>query len=86
SYLAAGMPIIAALNGEGADIVKAANAGFTCAAGNAEALAEIALKMANLSLRERQVMGNSGRDYSALEFDRRKVLDMAEKYFYELLK
>ena len=86
SYLAAGMPVIAALNGEGADVVRSANAGFTCAAGNAEGLAEIVLKMADLPLSERKVMGKNGLEYSNREFDRRMVVDMAEKYCSGLLK
>ena len=86
SYLAAGMPIIAALNGEGADVVKSANAGFTCAAGNAEGLAEIVLRMADLPLSERRVMGKNGFEYSNREFDRRMLMDMAEKYCSGLLK
>ena len=86
SYLAAGMPIIAALNGEGADVVRSANAGFICEAGNAEGLAEIVLKMANLPLSERQVMGKNGFEYSNREFDRRMVVDMAEKHISGLLK
>jgi colanic acid biosynthesis glycosyl transferase WcaI len=86
SYLAAGMPIIAALNGEGADVVRSANAGFTCAAGNATNLAEIVLKMADLPLSERQAMGKNGLKYSKREFDRRMVVDMAEKYFSGLMK
>jgi colanic acid biosynthesis glycosyl transferase WcaI len=86
SYLAAGMPIIAALNGEGADVVQSANAGFTCAAGNSEGLAKIVIKMADLPLSERQVMGNNGLEYSTREFDRRMVVDMAEKHFSKLLK
>ena len=86
SYLAAGMPIIAALNGEGASVVKSANAGFVCSAGNAAGLAEIVLKMADLPLSERQVMGKNGLEYSKREFDRRMVVDMAEKYCSELLK
>lgn len=86
SYLAAGMPIIAALNGEGADVVRSANAGFTCAAGDADGLAEIVLKMATLPLSERQVMGKNGLEYSHREFDRRMVVDMAEKYCSGLLK
>ena len=86
SYLAAGMPILGALNGEGADVVRSANAGFTCPAGNAEGLAEIVLKMAKLPLSERQVMGKNGLEYSKREFDRRMVVDMAEKYCSELLK
>lgn len=86
SYLAAGMPIIAALNGEGADVVKSANAGFTCAAGNAEGLAEIVLRMADLPLSERRVLGKNGFEYSNREFDRRMLMDMAEKYCSGLLK
>ena len=86
SYLAAGMPIIAALNGDGADVVRSANAGFTCAAGNATNLAEIVLKMADLPLSERQAMGKNGLKYSKREFDRRMAVDLAEKYFSGLLK
>jgi colanic acid biosynthesis glycosyl transferase WcaI len=86
SYLAAGMPIIAALNGEGADVVRSANAGFTCAAGNSVALGEIVLKMSELSSSERQVMGKNGLEFSKREFDRRMVMDMAEKYCSGLLK
>jgi glycosyltransferase involved in cell wall biosynthesis len=86
SYLAAGMPIIAALNGEGADVVRSANAGFTCEAGNADGLAEIVLRMAELPLTERQAMGKNGLEFSKREFDRRRVVDMAEKYLSGLLK
>jgi colanic acid biosynthesis glycosyl transferase WcaI len=86
SYLAAGMPIVAALNGEGADVVRSANAGFTCEAGNADGLAEIVLRMAELPLTERQAMGKNGLEFSKREFDRRMVVDMAEKYLSGLLK
>ncbi len=84
SYLAAGKPIIAALNGEGADVIKAANAGFTCAAGNAVGLAEIVRKISELPSSERLAMGRNGLEFSKREFDRRMVLDMAEKYFSRL--
>jgi colanic acid biosynthesis glycosyl transferase WcaI len=86
SYLAAGMPIIAALNGEGADVVRSAKAGFSCPAGHAEGLAQIVLKMSDLPLNERQVMGKNGLEYSRREFDRRMTVDLAEKYFSDLLK
>lgn len=86
SYLAAGKPIIAALNGEGADVVRSANAGFTCAAGNADGLAGIVLKMAKLPSNERLAMGKNGLEYSSREFDRRMIVDKAEKYLSELLK
>ena len=86
SYLASGKPIVAALNGEGADVIKSANAGFVCAAGNAAGLAELVLKMASLPISEIQVMGKNGIEYSNREFDRRTAVDMAEIYFSRLLK
>ena len=86
SYLAAGMPIIAALNGEGADVVKSANVGLICAAGDAEGLAENVLKMAALPLSERQSMGKNGLKFSEREFDRQMVVNMAEKYLSGLVK
>jgi glycosyltransferase involved in cell wall biosynthesis len=86
SYLAAGMPIVAALNGDGADVVRSANAGFTCEAGNADGLAKIVLRMAEIPLTERKAMGKNGLEFSKREFDRRRVVDMAEKYLSGLLK
>jgi colanic acid biosynthesis glycosyl transferase WcaI len=86
SYLAAGKPIIAALNGEGADVVRAANAGLTCTAGNASGLAEIVRKMSELPSSERIAMGKNGLEFSKREFDRRVLVDMAEKYFSRLVE
>jgi colanic acid biosynthesis glycosyl transferase WcaI len=86
SYLAAGKPIIAALNGEGADVVRAANAGFTCEAGNAVGLAKILVKMAELPPIERLAMGKNGLEFSKREFDRQKVMNMAEKHLTRLVE
>jgi colanic acid biosynthesis glycosyl transferase WcaI len=86
SYLAAGMPIVAALNGEGAEVIRLAKAGLTCPAGNAPELAKTVLKMSALSLSERQAMGKSGLQYSEREFDRSKLIDSAEKYLLDLSK
>ncbi|MFM8341506.1 MAG: glycosyltransferase family 4 protein, partial [Methylomonas sp.] len=86
SYLAAGMPIIAALNGEGADVINLANAGFSCPAGNSVALAELVIKMSGLSADDRKKMGNNGLEFSKREFDRSIAIDMAEKYLSGLCK
>src|SRR3546814_8917605 len=40
SYLAAGVPIVAAVNGEAGEIVRAAGAGIACPANDAQALAD----------------------------------------------
>lgn len=67
-YLAAGRPVIAALNGEGARVVDAAQAGVTCRAGDAQALAEAMQSMAGLSPSERTKMGDNARRYALDHF------------------
>jgi colanic acid biosynthesis glycosyl transferase WcaI len=86
SYLASGIPVIAALNGEGADIINHANAGFSCPAGNEVELASLVIKMSELSEGDRKTMGNNGLEFSKREFDRSMVVDMAEKYLSGLCK
>jgi colanic acid biosynthesis glycosyl transferase WcaI len=86
SYLAAGIPVVAALNGEGAEVIRLANAGFTCSAGDSSELAAIVLKMSEISLTDRQAMGENGMKYSEREFDRHRVINMAEKFLSGLKK
>ena len=86
SYLAAGMPVIAALNGEGADVIRLAKAGFTCPAGNAVELASVVQKMSELPKSEREAMGKNGLEFSQHAFDRKMIVNMAEKYLSGLCK
>jgi len=78
SYLAVGLPILGALNGEGADVVNRANAGFTCPAGDYKELSAIVLKMSRLALSERNEMGRNGLNFSKTEFDRTKLINKLE--------
>ncbi len=64
-YMAAGRPIIASLNGEGARVVAEANAGIGCAAGDADALAAAVMHLRSLSPPERAVLGDNARRYAA---------------------
>jgi colanic acid biosynthesis glycosyl transferase WcaI len=84
SYLAAGMPVIAMLNGEGADVVRRAGAGLTCAAGDAKGLAAAVLRMASLSPDERQAFGRNALAASAAEFDRAGLIAQFEQWCGEL--
>jgi colanic acid biosynthesis glycosyl transferase WcaI len=86
SYLAAGMPVIAALNGEGADVIRLAKAGLTCPAGNAVELASVVREMSELTKSERQSMGKNGLKFSQQAFDRKMIVDLAEKYLSGLCK
>lgn len=84
AYLAAGRPVIASLNGEGARIVRDAEAGFTCPAGDAEALAAAVLQLYGLAPSERSRLGSNGRRYFEEHFEPSKRLDVLIELFQGL--
>jgi glycosyltransferase involved in cell wall biosynthesis len=63
AYLAAGRPILAAMDGEGARVVEEAGAGMASAAEDAAALAAAARQLQSLNAEARQAMGVAGRRY-----------------------
>jgi glycosyltransferase involved in cell wall biosynthesis len=63
AYLAAGRPIIAALRGDGAELVQRANAGLGCDPCVPEKLAEVVLSLAHKSVEEREKMGQRGKQF-----------------------
>jgi colanic acid biosynthesis glycosyl transferase WcaI len=63
AYLAAGKPIIMAVNGEAADIVKAANAGIVCTPENPLSIATAIRDLFVLSSSEREELGQNGQRY-----------------------
>ncbi len=85
SYFAAGIPVIAALNGEAADIVKEAQAGLTCMAGDAKGLAALVIQMSNMSPQDRKKMGINGLEYSKREFDRHRAINKFECLLMRLI-
>ena len=84
SYLAAGLPVVAMLNGEGAEVVKSSRSGLTCAAGDHAGLAAAVLKLSEMTKEERDTMGRNGLDVSAREFDRDKLIDRLEEWIGQL--
>lgn len=73
AYLAAGKPVIAALDGEGASIVDEAGAGVTCPAEDAEALADAVRRLRNMSEERRNQMGKNAAEYYQNNFEPRKL-------------
>lgn len=84
SYLAAGVPVVAVLNGEGADVVARAGAGVTCRAGDSEGLAAAVLRLASLPEPEIRAMGHNAHKVSAAEFDRTFLMTWLEQRLDEL--
>ena len=68
AYLAAGKPILAALDGEGARVVVESGAGIVVPAEHPAALADAALQMAELPAAALQAMGRCGRAYYDAHF------------------
>jgi glycosyltransferase involved in cell wall biosynthesis len=69
AYLAAGRPLIASLDGEGARVVMQSGAGVACPAEDAAALARAVLQLRAASPQERRRMGEAGRSYYEQHFE-----------------
>jgi colanic acid biosynthesis glycosyl transferase WcaI len=84
SYLAAGIPVVAMLNGEGAEVVRNSNSGLVCPAGDHAGLAAAVLKLSAMSTEDRAIMGRNGSDVSAREFDREILMNQLEGWLQTL--
>jgi glycosyltransferase involved in cell wall biosynthesis len=85
TYLAAGLPLLGMLDGEGARVIEESGAGLTAPAGDSRALAAQVRRMASLPAEERTRLGQLGRAYCAREFDRGTLLAQLESWIGELL-
>jgi glycosyltransferase involved in cell wall biosynthesis len=83
SYLQAGIPIVAMLDGEGARIVEESGAGVTCRSGDSDGLASAVRSVAGMDREERSVMGVRGANYAAREFDRNDLISRLELFLEE---
>lgn len=86
AYLAAGRPIIASLDGEGAHVVAAAGAGMACSAEDAVGLAACIQSMQALSLQERVQLGNNGKSYYLKHFELRAQCKRLVQLFEQQLQ
>ncbi|NNM59925.1 MAG: glycosyltransferase family 4 protein [Legionellales bacterium] len=74
SYLACGKPIVGALSGFGADLIKNSGAGFAGEAEDAEQLAKNILLCYNMNKTQLNTMGENGLQYCREHFDRNKLI------------
>ena len=83
AYLACGKPILASLDGEGARIVREAQAGLTVPAETPHALANAVLQLHALGSHPLQAMGRNARKYYEAHFSRMHLLDEFEGWLHE---
>ena len=83
SYLAAGKPLLAMLDGEGARVIADARAGLVAPAGDGQALAANVRRLMATNSAIRAEMGGNGLAYGAREFDRTRLVDALEEWIDE---
>ncbi|HXH73900.1 MAG TPA: glycosyltransferase family 4 protein [Bacteriovoracaceae bacterium] len=84
AYLASGKPILASLNGEGADIIRQWNSGMTCTPTNPKQLAQKIEEMSLLSIDALKLMGENARRCYLSEFERDKLISILVQEMKEL--
>jgi glycosyltransferase involved in cell wall biosynthesis len=78
AYMAAGRPVIAAMEGPTAELIREAGAGVTTTPGDPVALAGAIDRLASLPPAELAAMGARGRRFVAERFDKRSIIDRLE--------
>ena len=78
SYMACGRPIVAALDGEGARIVRESGAGFTVSAERPDLLADAVLAASCMPVEALETMGAGGLAYFNEHFERNMLYDKFE--------
>jgi glycosyltransferase involved in cell wall biosynthesis len=86
AYLAAGRPILGALDGEGARLIEDAGAGMCVPPGDAAALARGILELVDLSEADRRDMGQKGREYFHKHFAPEALADELVAHLRGLIK
>lgn len=80
AYLAASRPLLAMLDGEGAQVIQEAGAGLVARAGNGSELASLAQQLLATPPEERAAMGRRAREYCRQHFDRVALIDQLEHW------
>jgi glycosyltransferase involved in cell wall biosynthesis len=83
-YMAAGKPVILAIEGVIREVVDQAHAGIPVPPGDSKALAEAILRLAQ-NPTETRLMGSRGRQYIEQHFDRAVLADQLARIFQDLV-
>lgn len=78
SYMACGMPVIAAARGETERIISEAGCGVCSAIGSSE---ELSSKIKEIKSGDLKTMGQRSREYFESHFEKQMLMDQMEAYF-----
>ena len=85
TYMAVGRPIIMAVKGDAAEIIKKAGAGICCEPEKPENIAEAIMKLKNMDKEKLKRMGRNGYDYYINNFSFNAGVNKFEKVFLDIL-
>lgn len=80
AYMSAGKPIVAMINGEGAQLIKEADCGWSVPAEDYKSLAKLLTDLANTDKNILIQKGANGRKFCEMHFDFNKCIDNLESY------
>lgn len=78
AYMSAGKPVVAMINGEGTDLIKEADCGWSVPAEDSEALANLLLKLSKIDKEILNEKGENGKKFSQENFDFKNSIDKLE--------
>ena len=84
AYMASNKAILAMINGEANQLILESNCGFTCQAGDFKTLANNAIAMSKLSLKERKVLEYNAGQFYANNFTKKILLSKLENQLEQL--
>lgn len=83
AYMASGKPIVTMLNGEGSRVVEESGCGLTAASEDYKTLAENVKRLYEMSLEDREKMGQNGRAHYDKVFAKNIVIDRVNEILSE---
>ncbi len=86
AYLACGRPVLMAVEGDAADLIRATAAGVTCGAGSGKELAGAVRRLRAMPRTALEDMGRAGRAAFLATYTRSVLLDRYEAIFLELAR
>lgn len=75
SYMAAGKPILAAISGEGKKVIEESRCGLVAEAEDFQELYKNVIKLYNMNMEQRKILGDLGKEYFNNKFTRTKLLN-----------
>ncbi len=84
AYMASGRPILGVISGDGAQVIREANAGLICNQEDPVALAKIIRQLYEMPSKQREKMGAAGRKEFLSKYSRKHLIEEYEALFHKI--